>query len=537
MTNLNHQINQELIDGKNNELIESMLKSLTALNNEVNLKRIELEKLKNKIKEGKFNYNQEIKIYQKLNQEIIFNEQKKGNIENNISKIKKKQLILYSTFSKEFLQNLIDSFKKFKSIFIHFINFSGYSPEKEINFISIILRDEHELKYIIEHSHNYQNNLFEKSKELFYKIKNKINIFKEQNSIPYPFESIFENMENIYKIIDLNNDKNEINNDINKKIEEKNKIFLTLKKIEGIIVNNEKLYQEMKNYIKGINSILDNYQTIRKKNDISNYLKFAKSVTEFNKVNFSEQNTNFSNSDININSMTLQSEFSEDKNDYNKQFLKNKNNLTVKNTMINNFNLNKALALDKNINKIILSKTHSKTTSRTTSRKKSPNPIHKLKKKKNSKSKTPNLSYIKENNSKTPFRKINKVYNNNYKKYSNFPLNNIIQKTVIKKKIIKEDNSSDNEKTERNDIIINNLIRNDLMINDTNDPFTNDNDSVCDEVSPLRQDKFKISSLVIKNENGKICPIINRGIKQQNNFNDLRIDRKVYSNECCMSCT
>ena len=536
MSNLNHQINQELIDGKNNELIESMLKTLTALTNEVNVKRVELEKLKNKIKEGKFNYNQEIKIYQKLNQEIILNEQKKGNIENNISKIKKKQLILYSYFSKEFLQNLIDSFKKFKTIFTHFIYFSGYSPEKEIDFISIIFRDEHELKYIIEYSQIYQNNLFEKSKELFYNIKNKIMKFKEENSIPYPFEFIFENMENIYKIIDLNNDKKEINNDINKKIEEKNKIFLTLKKIEGIIVNNEKLYQEMKNYIKGINSILDNYQTIRKKNDISNYLKFAKSVTEFNKVNFSEQNTNFSNSDININTMTLQSEFSEDKNE-NKKLFKNKNNFTAKNTMISNINLNKALALDKNINKIILSKTHSKTTSRTTSRKKSPNPIHKLKKKKNSKSKTPNLSYIKEKNNKIPLRKMNKICKNDYKKYSNFPINNIIQKTVLKKKIIKEDNSSDNEKTERNDIIINNLIRNDLMINDINDPFTIDNDSVCDEVSPLRQDKFKISALVIKNENGKISPIINRGIKQQNNLSDLRIDRKVYSNECCMSCT
>ena len=191
----------------------------------------------------------------------------------------------------------------------------------------------------------------------------------------------------------------------------------------------------MKNYIKGINSILDNYQTIRKKNDISNYLKFAKSVTEFNKVNFSEQNTNFSNSDININSMTLQSEFSEDKNE-NKKLFKNKNNFTAKNTMISNINLNKALALDKNINKIILSKTHSKTTSRTTSRKKSPNPIHKLKKKKNSKSKTPNLSYIKEKNNKIPLRKMNKICKNDYKKYSNFPINNIIQKTVQTTKTI-----------------------------------------------------------------------------------------------------
>ena len=34
-------------------------------------------------------------------------------------------------------------------------------------------------------------------------------LFKEKNSIPYPLESIYENMENVYKIIDLNNDRNE----------------------------------------------------------------------------------------------------------------------------------------------------------------------------------------------------------------------------------------------------------------------------------------------------------------------------------------
>jgi hypothetical protein len=339
-------------------------------------------------------------------------------------------------------------------------------------------------------------------------------------------------MNNIYKLIDLNSQKEELNESINKKIEEKNKIFIVLKKIEGTIVSNDKLFQEMKNYVKNINSIFDNYQSIKKKNDVSNYLQFAKKVKEFNPSTFNKiNNGSNSNIDININSMTVQSEYSEDKNDCNfsRKFFTNKHNLLIVNPKVDI-----SFAFDKNLNKILFSKTHSKTTSRTSLKVKS-SQIHKLKKKKIIKSRTPNISYLKE--SKFALRKTNKTSNNEIRKFTPFPITNYIQKTIIKKKNIKQDSSSDNEKTERNDQIITNLIRNDLIFNDLNMPFSIDNDSVCDEVSPLRQDKFKISSLVIKNENGKICPIINRGIKQQNNFNDLRIDRKVYSNECCMSCT
>ena len=488
MSILNNQMNPELFEGKNGELIEGMLKTLTELSNDLNNKRSELEKLRTKIKEGKFNYNQEVKIYQKLNQEIIAHENKKGEIENSISKIKKKQLIFYSSLTKEFLLNLIESFKKFKIIFTHFIWFSGYSQNKEIDFISIVFRDEHELKYIIEYSLIFQSQLFKNNKEKFE----------------------------------------------NKKIEEKNKIFIVLKKIEGTIVSNDKLFQEMKNYVKNINSIFDNYQSIKKKNDVSNYLQFAKKVKEFNPSTFNKiNNGSNSNIDININSMTVQSEYSEDKNDCNfsRKFLTNKHNLLIVNPKVDI-----SFAFDKNLNKILFSKTHSKTTSRTSLKVKS-SQIHKLKKKKIIKSRTPNISYLKE--SKFALRKTNKTSNNEIRKFTPFPITNYIQKTIIKKKNIKQDSSSDNEKTERNDQIITNLIRNDLIFNDLNMPFSIDNDSVCDEVSPFRQDKFKISKLVIKNENGKCSPIINRGInhKQQTNIGDLRVERKVYSNECCMSCT
>ncbi len=91
MSNLNDEEKKEITEeGKNNELIEGMIKTLNNLSNDVNQKKVEIEKIKNKIKEGKFDYNKEVKIYQELNKEIILNEEKKGEIENCISKIKKK---------------------------------------------------------------------------------------------------------------------------------------------------------------------------------------------------------------------------------------------------------------------------------------------------------------------------------------------------------------------------------------------------------------------------------------------------------------
>ena len=35
------------------------------------------------------------------------------------------------------------------------------------------------------------------------------------------------------------------------------------------------------NYVKSINTIFENYQTIKKQNDISDYLKLAKTISEF----------------------------------------------------------------------------------------------------------------------------------------------------------------------------------------------------------------------------------------------------------------
>jgi len=532
MSNINNHLNKDLLDNKNSELIEGMLKTLTVLSNDVTKKKVELEKVKTKVKDAKFNYNQEVKIYQQLNQEIILNEHKKEEIEDKISKIKKKILFFKINLSKEFLQNFIEGLKKFKSIYTHFINFSGYSIHKELDFISVIFRDEYELKSIIEYSENYQNDLFNNSKKQFEELKNNILKYKEQNSIPYPFESIFEYMSNIYQLIDLNSKIKIIVNEINNKIEEKNKIFITLKKIEGNLVSNDKVYQEMKNYVKNINSIFENYQSIKKQNDISDYLKLAKKVNEFNTKNFTEYNEISNNDNLNINNMSVQSEFSDEKIDFvlsKKKFLTKKSNNSVSNSKINN--INNRISLDKNINKVFFSKTHSRNSSRINTNIKSTTPIHTLKKRQIQKEKSPN--YLSNNHFKNPIlKKENKSSYNIFNKFIPFPINHFNQKTVLLKKKKKND-SIDNEKTERNDHLITNLITNGIIIQDSNLPFSIDNDSVGNEFCPYRN----ISALVIKNENGKISPIINRGIINKNNLEDFRIDKKVYSDECCMSCT
>ena len=525
----NNPLNKELLDNKNSELIEGMLKTLTGLSNDVTKKKVELEKFKTKVKDAKFNYNNEVKIYQQLNKEIISNEQKKEEIDNKISKIKKKILLFNLSLSKEFIQNFIEGLKKFKIIYTHFINFSGYSIHKELDFISVIFRDEYEIKNIIKYSEYYQNDLFNNSKGKFEKLKNNILKFKEQNSIPYPFESIFEYMSNIYELIDLNSKMKIIVKEINNKIEEKNKIFITLKKIEGNLVNDDKVYQEMKNYVKSINIMFDNYQTIKKQNDISDYLKFAKTVNEFNIKQFTEC-SEISNNDLNIKNMSVQSEFSEETIDFalsKKKFLTKKSNNSISNSKV----INNKISLDKNINKLFFSKTHSRNSSRMNTNIKSTTPIHTLKKRQIQKEKSPN--YLSNNHFKNPIlKKENKSSYNIFNKFIPFPINHFNQKTVLLKKKKKND-SIDNEKTERNDHLITNLITNGIIIQDSNLPFSIDNDSVGNEFCPYRN----ISALVIKNENGKISPIINRGIINKNNLEDFRIDKKVYSDECCMSCT
>ena len=531
MSDRNNHLNKELLDNKNSELIEGMLKTLTGLSNDVTKKKVELEKVKIKVKGAKFNYNQEVKIYQQLNKDIILNEQKKEEIENKMSKIKKKILLFNLSLSKEFIQNFIEGLKKFKSIYIHFINFSGYSIHKELDFISVIFRDEYEIKNIIEYSQTYQNDLFNNSKGKFEELKNNILKYKEQNSIPYPFESIFEYMSNIYQLIDLNSKIKIIVNEINNKIEEKNKIFISLKKIEGNLVNDDKIYQEMKNYVKSINTIFENYQTIKKQNDISDYLKLAKTVSEFNTKDFTEC-SEISNNDLNINNMSFQSEFSEKKIDFaltKKKFLTKKSNNSISNSKVNN--INNRISLDKSINKLFFSKTHSRNSSRMNTNLKSSTPIHKLKKRQIQKEKSPNI--VSNNHFKNLIlKKDNKSSYNIFNKFIPFQINHFNHKTVLLKKKKKND-SSDNEKTERNDQMITNLITNGIIIKDSNIPFSIDNDSVGDEFCPYRN----ISALVIKNENGKISPIINRRIFNKNNFEDFRIDKKVYSDECCMSCT
>ena len=339
-------------------------------------------------------------------------------------------------------------------------------------------------------------------------------------------------MSNIYQLIDLNSKIKIIVNEINNKIEEKNKIFITLKKIEGNLVSNDKVYQEMKNYVKNINSIFENYQSIKKQNDISDYLKLAKKVNEFNTKNFTEYNEISNNDNLNINNMSVQSEFSDEKIDFvlsKKKFLTKKSNNSVSNSKINN--INNRISLDKNINKVFFSKTHSRNSSRINTNIKSTTPIHTLKKRQIQKEKSPN--YLSNNHFKNPIlKKENKSSYNIFNKFIPFPINHFNQKTVLLKKKKKND-SIDNEKTERNDHLITNLITNGIIIQDSNLPFSIDNDSVGNEFCPYRN----ISALVIKNENGKISPIINRGIINKNNLEDFRIDKKVYSDECCMSCT
>jgi hypothetical protein len=86
------------------------------------------------------------------------------------------------------------------------------------------------------------------------------------------------------------------------------------------------------------------------------------------------------------------------------------------------------------------------------------------------------------------------------------------------------------------------IIENNPIYKNFNEAFLNEN-SICDEILPF-QDEFKINEIKINkinnNRSQKIFKINQKLRKKNNNNNksqDFIVEKKIYSSECCVSCT
>ena len=177
-------------------LINSILKSLAFLTNESKTKRAEMDKIRCKIRQGKITYNQEIKKYTSLTHEIIQAENNIENIERKICKKKLLQKLFFYSFNEKFFSNLLDLKKeKLSAIYENFLYFCGFSKiETESNIFQTVLKDETELKSILEYSLIYQQNLCKENNSLFKTLQTKITETRKNQNIPYPFSDIYDSI-------------------------------------------------------------------------------------------------------------------------------------------------------------------------------------------------------------------------------------------------------------------------------------------------------------------------------------------------------
>lgn len=405
-------------------------------------------------------------------------------------------MLFLSGIDKTFYHHLIDTTLQIQiSIIDSLLLFSGFpNTENEHNIFNTVLKDEYEVRNLIEYSEEYQFNLFKSNQKKFKYINLQMINTKQTTTIPYPLSEIFDNLLLIYDLIRLTNEKNDLIVQCDALYEQKNKIFIGLKSLESEIVHNDNSYKELHTYVKGIEAMLEKFKEIKDKNDIESYMKFSNSLKSFQNINWN----NLTNIDQSINTMTVKSEFSEDKSEHSSIVeSKAKKISNIKKTLSKKSPFSKT-----NIN----SRSHYQTYS--------------------SVSQTSSLLKTKTSSSLSINKKKRSLQNGSLKCIIN--IGNKI-KQCNTEKFVRADTMNTPGKGRDSLKLIQSSFGELIPTN-----FT-EIDSVCDEMSPVKKDKMTIGKLIIKGQSG----IINN-FKYENKGKELETFKFEKHNNacgCCVSCT
>ena len=475
-------------------IISSIRKSLEYLINESKLKRSEMSKIKNNIRTGKQKYNTEIKKYSTLTEQIIKKEEDIECIYRKICKKKQKQLLFLSSINKTFYHHLVDTTQQIHiSIIDSLLLFTGFpNKENEHNIFNTVLKDESELRSLIEYSEQYQFNLLKSNQKKFKYINLQMIDTKQTTTIPYPLSEIYDNLLLIYDIISLTNEKHDLVSQCDALYKQKNLIFIGLKSLESDIVHNDNSYKELHTYVKGIEGMLEQYKEIKDKNDIDSYTKFSNNLQSLKNINW---NNLAMNNELSLNTMTMKSEYSESEH-----------------------------------NSIVERKSNKIRNIKKSSSKKSPfskSPI-------NNRSHYQTYSSVSQTSSMLKTKNSSTISINKQKKRSLGSLKCIMS---IGNKI----KQSKTEKFSRADTMNTPTKERDTlkMIQTSFGELIPTNfteiDSVCDEMSQVKKDKMKIGKLIIKGQGGMV-----NNFTYENKGKELETFKFAKHNNacgCCVSCT
>ena len=288
--------------------INELNQSIKIIVGEYSSKKESMEKLKPIIIEYKTDYNNKIKSYQLLTKKIISLENSLEIIENKIVKIEKKQKTLLLNLTNDCYHHLIDISEninnKFKyetlSIFLKLLTIKFYNnPNEGI----LIFKNEYELKNLLQYLNEVYSNF---DKYNIQKYKDFFLLYQENSkkNYEYPFDFLFEFIGTIFDKIELKNSLLKKKYEINNEIENKNILFLELKKLETEIRQNDSMYRSLGMYRKYIHKILEKYKESKENSDFDSLKQILLTIEKTK--NFDVNQNNFDN----MSSLSMKSEYS-----------------------------------------------------------------------------------------------------------------------------------------------------------------------------------------------------------------------------------
>ena len=304
----------------------------------------DLNKISKDIKSFKLKYNTGVLEYKIINNKILSEEEGIEEKKNLIAKIKKRNIIILQSINgKEF--NFLQEMTKEKSqleCFKYLFEFCGFSVNDNFKDILDIIKLSTEFVDFLKYSQKRNENIFNNKNTIneLQLIKKRVeNFLSNENSFQNPFDIIFEYIQNIYKEIKINEDKKNLEEIMNKDLENKNNQFLKLKILENDLVMSQKKSANNHKFLKLINIILNEYHKILNDNinDSKSKIKELNSSLNLLLEKEFDPNEDFNDKyDSIINDLKIEydlnNDFSNDKTNY---FLNNLKNYYVR---INNNN-------------------------------------------------------------------------------------------------------------------------------------------------------------------------------------------------------
>ena len=289
--------------------INELNQSIKIIVGEYSSKKESMEKLKPIIIEYKTEYNNKIKSYQLLTKKIISLENSLEIIENKIVKIEKKQKTLLLNLTNDCYHHLVDISEninnKFKyetlSNFLKLLTIKSYNdPNDGI----LIFKNEYELKNLLQYLNEVYSNF---DKYNIQKYKDFFLLYQENSkkNYEYPFDFLFEFIGTIFDKIDLKNTLLKKKFEIENEIENKNILFLELKKLETEIRENDSIYRSLGMYRKYIHKILEKYKESKENSDFDSLKQILLTIEKTKNFDVNQVN-NFDN----MSSLSMKSEYS-----------------------------------------------------------------------------------------------------------------------------------------------------------------------------------------------------------------------------------